>query len=86
MKGDYKTWRDTAMPKWNVYKKEVGTFFPIVSTGWDNNPRWPREKTTPLVTGKSPIEYEKSLRMAKEWADKNIPAGMPKLILINAWN
>ena len=24
--------------------------------------------------------------MAKDWADKNIPANMPKLIFINAWN
>ena len=24
--------------------------------------------------------------MAKAWADKNIPAGHPKLIFVNAWN
>lgn len=84
--GDYITWRTTAMARWDTFKKEAGTFFPIVSTGWDNNPRWPKEKTTKTVTGKSPVEYEKSLRMAKDWADKNIPAGTPKLILINAWN
>ena len=53
--------------------------------GWDNNPRYPIQKTIPICE-RNPAEYEKSLRMAKAWADKNIPEGMPKMIFINAWN
>lgn len=85
-KGGYAAWRDRNMPQWEKYKNDFGVFFPIVSTGWDNNPRYPQDEFTEICEGKSPEEYEKTLRMAKAWADKNIPAGSPKLIFINAWN
>ena len=74
------------MSLWDSYKKDFGTFFPIVSTGWDNNPRYPADEFTPVVEGKSPEAYERMLRKAKSWAERNIPAGSPKLLIINAWN
>ncbi len=82
----YAKWREDSVAKWDVFKEDFGVFYPIVSTGWDNNPRYPKEKFTPICEGKSPQEYEKSLRIAKDWADKNIPSGKRKLIFINAWN
>ena len=81
----YKKWRSDAMAKWESYKNNFGVFFPNISMGWDNNPRYPIQKTIPICE-RNPAEYEKSLRMAKAWADKNIPEGMPKMIFINAWN
>ena len=85
-KGGYAAWRDRNIPLWEKCKSDFGVFFPIVSTGWDNNPRFPQNQFTAICEGKCPKEYEKSLRIAKDWADKNIPAGNPKLIFINAWN
>ena len=82
----YAKWRSDAMAQWLPRKEKYGVYFPHVSSGWDNNPRYPMEKTTAICKGSSPAEYEKSLRMAKDWADKHIPANMPKLIFINAWN
>lgn len=83
---DYGKWSSLQPAFWDSYKKDFGLAFPIVSTGWDNNPRFPEKDFTKICEGKSPAEYEKALRMAKDWADKNIPAGKPKLIFINAWN
>ena len=74
------------MEKWSAFKEAFGTFYPIVATGWDNNPRFPITDLKPICEGKSPKEYEKSLRIIKDWADKNISSGKRKLILINAWN
>ena len=85
-KGGYAAWRDRNIPLWDKFKKDFGVFFPIVSTGWDNNPRFPQSDFTEICEQKCPKEYEKTLRMAKAWADKNIPAGNPKLIFVNAWN
>ena len=85
-KDGYAKWRSDSVAQWDGYRDSFGVFFPIVSSGWDNNPRYPAEKTTLICSGKSPEEYEKSLRIAKSWADENIPEGMPKLIFINAWN
>lgn len=84
--GGYEKWGENSMSLWDSYKKDFGTFFPIVSTGWDNNPRYPADEFTPVVEGKSPEAYERMLRKAKSWAERNIPAGSPKLLIINAWN
>lgn len=83
---NYEKWVDTSIAEWKQFKNECGLFFPIVSTGWDPNPRYPPDEFTPIVEGKSPVLYEKALRKAKAWADENIPADKPKLIIINAWN
>ena len=66
--------------------KDYGQFYPVVSTGWDTNPRFPDNEKRPILHNKNPLDYEKALRKSKAWVDKNIPAGKQKLILINAWN
>ena len=66
--------------------KDYGQFYPVVSTGWDTNPRFPDNEKRPILHNKNPLDYEKALRKTKAWVDKNIPAGKQKLILINAWN
>ena len=38
------------------------------------------------MTGSSPEKFEKALRDAKDWCDRNTSPGYPKLISINAWN
>ena len=66
--------RDYAMP-----------YFPQVSCGWDNNPRFPMNNIRPrMTTENTPENFEKGLRMAKEYVDTHeLPA---KLITINSWN
>lgn len=67
-------------------QKDYGKFYPVVSTGWDTNPRYPDNEKTPILLNKNPADYEIALRKTKEWVDKNTPKGEQKFILINAWN
>lgn len=58
-------------------------YFPHVSIGWDNNPRYKRLRKD-IITENTPENFEKALRMAKDYADTHdLPA---KLITINSWN
>lgn len=58
-------------------------YFPHVSVGWDNSPRfmqWPNYETT----GNTPEAVKAALQMAKTYADAH-PA-QPPLVTINSWN
>ena len=82
----YRDWMAMATALWDR-KNSIGlTYFPNVTVGWDTNPRYPAEKFAPMVTGSNPEDFEKALRMAKDWLDKNAKPGMPKLLTINSWN
>ena len=64
-------------------KKYTLPFFPHISVGWDNNPRfWQRRAG--VTTGNTPAELEKALRLAKEFVDEH-PLPAP-LITVNSWN
>jgi len=58
-------------------------YYPHVSVGWDNNPRFEMFREG-IVKNNTPENVEKALRMAKEYAD-NHPRQTP-LITINSWN
>jgi hypothetical protein len=64
-------------------EKDYKTYFPHVSAGWDNNPRFTKTLDY-LVTGNEPEQFEKALGLAKAYADSH-PAQAP-LITINSWN
>ena len=57
-------------------------FYPHVSVGWDNNPRFKRI-TYPIVTDNTPDCFRKALKIAKDYSDRynSVP-----LITINSWN
>ncbi len=57
------------------------TYYPHVSVGWDNSPRM---VGSAAVKNNTPDNFEKALRMAKEYADSH-PGQVP-LITINSWN
>ena len=58
-------------------------YYPHVSVGWDNNPRYKRFRPG-VVKNNTPENFEKALIMAKEYVDShNLPA---PLITINSWN
>lgn len=57
------------------------TYYPHISVGWDNSPRTGRSA---VVKNNTPENFEKGLRMAKEFVDAH-PKQAP-LITINSWN
>jgi len=69
-----KTWK-------NISEKFDATYFPHVSIGWDNNPRF-----TPLrpniLTNNTPDVFEKALADAKAFAESH---GV-NMVTINSWN
>ena len=69
-----KEW-DTVAENYNV------PYFPHVSIGWDNNPRF-KDFSWGICKNNTPEQFEKALRMAKDFADKT---GV-SLITVNSWN
>ncbi len=68
---------------YETLEKSKHTYFPHVSVGWDNNPRY--YKFRPTVTkNNTPENFEKMLRIAKDYADRH--PEQPPLITINSWN
>ena len=68
--------------EWEKMVKEYNIpYYPHVSIGWDNNPRF-KMFWEGVTTNNTPENFEKALRMAKEFADKT---GV-KLITVNSWN
>ncbi len=58
-------------------------YFPHISVGWDNNPRFHGFRPG-IVKNAAPEEIEKALRMAKEFVDTHeLPT---PLITVNSWN
>lgn len=82
----YREWINMATAIWNEKKESGIPFFPNVTVGWDTNPRYPKEAFAPMVTGSNPQDFERALKMAKAWVDKNVAPNLPKLITVNSWN
>ncbi len=58
-------------------------YFPHVSLGWDNNPRFHRFRPG-ILKNCTPENIERALVMARDYADAHL--GQPPLITINSWN
>ena len=58
-------------------------YFPHVSVGWDNNPRYDTFRPG-IVKNNPPEQFRKALELARNYADSH-PA-QPPLITINSWN
>lgn len=79
---DYLKIIDDVQTEWENIRKEYNIkYFPHVSVGWDNNPRF-NEMRSAVTTNNTPENFEKALRLAKEFADKTNVS----LITINSWN
>lgn len=66
-----------------IGEKSPVPYYPHVSVGWDNNPRF-TEYRPGIVRDNTPENFEKGLRMAKDYADGH-PA-QPPLVALNSWN
>lgn len=58
-------------------------YFPHISIGWDNNPRF-QEFRPGIVRQNTPDNVQKALQLAKQYADTH--PGQQPLITINSWN
>lgn len=58
-------------------------YFPHISIGWDNNPRFIPFKPG-VVKNNTPEKFQEGLEMAKAYADNH--PDQPPLITINSWN
>ena len=58
-------------------------YFPHISVGWDNNPRYV-EFRPGIVKNNTPANFAKALEHAKKYADSH--HGQPPLITVNSWN
>ena len=79
---DYAEIMEDVKQEWEEINSEYAIpYYPHVSIGWDNNPRF-LEFRNGIVRNNPPEQFEKALRAAKEFADKT---GV-SLITINSWN
>ena len=67
----------------DIEMKSSVPYFPHVTLGWDNNPRY-KALTGGIMRDNTPENIEKALIMAREYADAH--TAQPPLITINAWN
>lgn len=83
-KGEYLSVLDRVQKEYDRVSTECETpYFPHVSCGWDNNPRY-KEFRPKIIFNNTPENFEKALRMAKAYVDTHkLPA---PLITINSWN
>ena len=81
---DYMEIMKDVVGEWGALEKENSKpYYPHVSVGWDNNPRFEMFRAG-VVKNNTPENFEKALRMAKDYVD-NHPKQAP-LITINSWN
>ena len=83
---DYIKWAENAMKVQDKWDSTLTIpYFPTVSVGWDNTPRYPKlGKESVVHINNSPDSFAAYLLKAKDYAI-NHPK-QPRLIIINAWN
>ena len=81
---DYARIVTDVIAEWERIDREYSIpYFPHVSLGWDNNPRF-REFRPKVVKNATPDEVKKAFEAAREFADRH-PDRAP-LVTINSWN
>ena len=79
---DYTDVLEDVKCEWQLIKSEHAIpYYPHVSIGWDNNPRF-HDFTRGIMKNNTPESFERALRAAKEFADET---GV-NLITVNSWN
>lgn len=81
---DYPEIMEDVKKEWNILDSEFQVpYYPHVSVGWDNNPRFEMVRSG-VVKNNTPENFEKALIQAKEFVDEH--PGQAPLITINSWN
>ncbi len=83
---DYIAWGEAAMKRRENWDKALDIpYFPNVSIGWDDTPRFPAKgKTHVIHYNKSPESFTAYLRQAKEYVEQH--PDQPRLITLFSWN
>lgn len=79
---DYSEIGECAKAEWEKAASLGKPYFPHVSAGWDNNPRFTAYRA-PVTKDPTPEKFEKLLRAARSFADEHCDT---PLITINSWN
>ena len=70
--------------EWSRIEKDYKIpYFPHVSCGWDNNPRF-RNFREGIVKNNTPENIKKAMQMAKDYLDRH--PELPPLVTVNSWN
>ena len=81
---DYLEILEDVKKEWERIDSEYSVpYFPHISCGWDNNPRFKKFRPK-IVKNNTPEAVEKGLRMAKDYLDAH-PERAP-LVTVNSWN
>lgn len=67
----------------SIEKRSKVPYFPHISVGWDNSPRY-KDFSDYIMQDNTPQNIEAGFRMAKQYADAH--PGQAPLITLNAWN
>jgi len=83
MNRDYLEILEDVKKEWKIIETHCKLpYYPHVSIGWDNNPRYNKYLNN-VTKNNTPENFEKGLQMAKAYADSH---DQPPLITINSWN
>ena len=78
----YRNIVDKAVEEWSDMESSFDIpYYPHVSIGWDNSPR---TNNSARVMDNTPEEFERALRLAKDYLDRH--PGLHPLVTINSWN
>lgn len=81
---DYGEIMKDVQKEWVRMDKEFSVpYFPHVSVGWDNNPRFQTFRPG-VMKNNTPAAVEKAFRMVRDYVDAH--PKQPRLITINSWN
>ena len=81
---DYNDIMVDVQKEWKRADESFGVpYFPHISLGWDNNPRFIEFKHG-IIRNNTPENVRKALEKARDYADAH--PGQPGLITINSWN
>ena len=82
--GDYdRMIDDMAAEREHICSEYAIPYFPHVSIGWDNNPRF-RLLRQDITTGNTPQAFARALREARDYLDAR--PQLPPLVTVNSWN
>lgn len=81
---DYNEIMNDVKKVWEKAESDYGIpYYPHVSCGWDNNPRFKKFRPG-IVKNNTPENFEAAMRSAKEYIDRY--PERPALITVNSWN
>ena len=81
---DYNEIMEDVKQVWESAEEDYGIpYYPHVSCGWDNNPRFKKFRPG-IVKNNTPESFEKAMRSAKAYIDRY--PERPALITVNSWN